>query len=89
MPLPDVGKSRRVAASMTSAMRPSSLHLAIVPSVSSMNAACSSGVALLYGMDHGLHVEKPSRSAILRAVLRLHGMTPNLSIVRLASSLEF
>ena len=55
-----------------------------------MNAACSSGVvALLYGMDHGLHVEKPSRSAILRAVLRLHGMMPNLSTMRLASILAF
>ncbi len=40
-------------------------------------------------MDRGLHVEKPSRPAILRAVLRLHGIMPNLSPMRLASILAF
>ena len=35
-----------------------------------------------------MHVEKPSRPATLRAVLRLH-MMPNLPHIRLASILEF
>ena len=88
-PLPDVGESRRVAASTASRVRPSSFHLVMVPLASSMNAACSSGVALLQGTDHGLYVEKPSRPAIIRAVLRLHGIMPNLSPMRLASILAF
>ena len=42
------------------------------------------GAVVWYG-PYGLHVEKPSRSATLRAVLRLHGMMPNLSIMRPAT----
>ena len=42
------------------------------------------GAAAWYG-PYGLHAENPSRPAILRAVLQMHGMTPNLPTMRLAA----
>ena len=87
-PLLDVGESRSVVAPASGMARPSSLRLAMVSLLSLMNSSCSSGVALLYGMGRGLRVEKPSRPATLRAVLRLHA-TPNLLHIRPAGGPGF